>query len=207
MSIILCYNFISKNKEEKMALQDKEKWNKKYQNTPSLTKDRKACRKLELAQDYANKQKALDVACGTGRNSIYLSSLGYEVDAIDISEVAIEILNEKKIKNINTKVVDLDEYIPPKENYDLIVMSNFLDRNMIEHLKNSLRKDGVLVIETYMHHEINTKKNSNPDFLLQEGELKTFFDKKFELIEYDEFDNDDFELYRMRKQSIIIKKK
>lgn len=191
-----------------MALQDKEKWNKKYQETPSLTKDRQASKKLTSALNYVKiKQKALDVACGTGRNSIYLSKQGFEVDAIDISEVAIEILNEKKIKKINTKVVDLDTHIPVKEQYDLIVMSNFLDRDMIGNLKESLRKDGVLVVETYMHHEINTKKSSNPDFLLKEGELKNFLDEKFELIEYDEFDNEDSELYKMRKQSIIFKKK
>lgn len=189
-----------------MAQEDKVKWNKKYQDTQALTKDRNPCKKLPIATKYIKKGKALDVACGTGRNSIYLSSMDFKIDAIDISEVAIGILDEKDIQNINTKVVDLDGYIPEKECYDLIVMSNFLDRELITHLKNSLKKDGILVIETYMHHEINTKKSSNPDFLLKQGELKTFFDESFELIEYDEFENDPFELYKMMKQSIIVKK-
>ena len=33
--------------------------------------------------------RALDVACGDGRNAVYLAQLGYMVDAIDVSDVAI----------------------------------------------------------------------------------------------------------------------
>ncbi len=190
-----------------MAQKDKEKWNKKYQETESLTKDRDPCRKLVPAIKEAKIGKALDVACGTGRNSIYLASHGFDVDAVDISEVAIEILDEKKIQNISSKIVDLDIYTPKEDHYDLIVMSNFLDRDLIPSLKIALKVDGILVIETYMNHETNMKKSSNPDFLLKENELKTFFDKGFELIEYAEFSNDQYELYKMMKQSIIVRKK
>ena len=57
-----------------------------------------------------------------------------------------------------------------------------------------------------MHDEKNNKPNSNPDFLLKKDELKTFFDKSFELIDYEEFDNEKNELYKMKKQAIIIRK-
>src|SRR5678810_1193749 len=33
--------------------------------------------------------KALDIACGTGRNAIFLAERGWQVDAIDISPVAL----------------------------------------------------------------------------------------------------------------------
>ena len=36
--------------------------------------------------------RALDVACGDGRNALYLAQLGYMVDAIDVSDVAIDAL-------------------------------------------------------------------------------------------------------------------
>ena len=48
--------------------------------------------------DTTNK-KVLDIGCGEGRNSIYLSSLGFKVFSIDNSEVAISILKDKIIKN------------------------------------------------------------------------------------------------------------
>ena len=31
-------------------------------------------------------------------------------------------------------------------------------------------------METYMNHKINENPSSNPDFLLQKDELKTFYD-------------------------------
>jgi hypothetical protein len=85
-------------------------------------------------------------------------------------------------------------------------MTNFLDRNIILPLANALKKDGILFIETYMEDEENEKPNSNPDFLLKKGELKTFFDNYYKILEYDEFFNETYELYRMKIQSIIVKK-
>ncbi|MGB5917628.1 MAG: tellurium resistance protein TehB, partial [Arcobacter sp.] len=85
-------------------------------------------------------------------------------------------------------------------------MTNFLDRKLIPKLANALKKDGILFIETYMHDKINEKPPSNPDFLLQKDELKSFFDDQFEILDYDEFENEDYELYRMKKQSIEVKK-
>ncbi len=53
-------------------------------------------------------------------------------------------------------------------------MTNFLDRKIISSLKNALKKDGILFIETYMEDKENEKLDSNPDFLLKKGELKVF---------------------------------
>ena len=72
--------------------------------------------------------------------------------------------------------------------------------------KNRTLNDGVLFIETYMEDEMNEKPASNPDFLLKKNELKTFFDDNFELLDYEEFFNEDNELYKMKKQFIAIRK-
>ncbi|MGB5867739.1 MAG: methyltransferase domain-containing protein [Arcobacteraceae bacterium] len=189
-----------------MSLEDKIKWNKKYQTTPSLSQTRKASQKLIDFIKYATPNKALDVACGTGRNSIYLAQANFAVDAIDISWIALQRLEQKGYENIHTMLIDLDNYIPEKNSYDLIIMSNFLDKELIPHLYNALKRDGILIIETYMHHNSNEKPNSNPDFLLQKDELKTFFDNSYNILNYDEFDNESEELYKMRKQSIVIQR-
>lgn len=191
-----------------MAIEDKEKWNKKYKNTPELLASRPQSYKLSNVINYAKGLNALDVACGSGRNSIFLANNGFNVTSIDISEVALNSLNEKNNPKIKTQLVDLDTHKFDENSYDLIIMTNFLDRKAIPKLVNALKKDGVLFIETYMFHEENEKPPSNPDFLLKEGELKNFFDeKKVEIIEYDEFFNESFELYKMRKQAIAIRKK
>ncbi|WP_424686388.1 MAG: methyltransferase domain-containing protein [Halarcobacter ebronensis] len=191
-----------------MAIEDKEKWNKKYKNTPELLASRPQSYKLSNVINYAKGLNALDVACGSGRNSIFLANNGFNVTSIDISEVALNSLNEKNNPKIKTQLVDLDTHKFDENSYDLIIMTNFLDRKAIPKLVNALKKDGVLFIETYMFHEENEKPPSNPDFLLKEGELKNFFDEKeVEIIEYDEFFNESFELYKMRKQAIAIRKK
>jgi tellurite methyltransferase len=188
-----------------MSQKDKLKWDKKYQETTSLLKDREPSKNLKKIVEKTKGKKALDVASGAGRNSIYLANNGFDVESLDISSVALDILNNKGFKNISCKLVDLDEYEIPKNNYDLIVMTNFLDRNLIPKLSNALKIDGVLFIETYMEDELNEKPSSNPDFLLKKDELKTFFDDNFELLAYDEFLNSD-ELYKMKKQFIAIRK-
>jgi len=189
-----------------MAQQDQIKWNKKYKTTPSLLKHREPSQKLINLVQNIKKGKALDIACGTGKNSLYLVKQGFKVDAFDISNVAIDSINKKEEKNIFTQVVDLEGFIPKKNHYTLVVMTNYLDRKIIPHLLKALQPEGILYIETYMHHEKNTKPNSNPDFLLQKDELKKFIDSNYKIIEYDEFDNDKEELFRMKKQSIIVKK-
>ena len=42
--------------------------------------------------------RALDLGCGPGRNSLYLASLGYEVDAVDLSATAIAWAEERAHK-------------------------------------------------------------------------------------------------------------
>lgn len=189
-----------------MAQKDRLKWDKKYKETPSLLKQRKPSKKLTKIIDKTKGNMALEIACGAGRNSIFLAKNGFNVEALDISNIAIESLKEKNIKNLTAIQIDLEGFKVKPNSYDLIVKTNYLDRNIILDLANSLKKDGLLFIETYMEHEENEKTPSNPLFLLKKDELKTFFDEKFEVLDYDEFFNEKCELYKMRKQSIIIKK-
>ena len=189
-----------------MAIEDKIKWDEKYTKTPKLLENRDPSEKLVNIVKKVDNKKALEIACGSGRNSIFLAKQGYIVDALDISEVALETLNNKNIPNINAQLVDLDHYTVAKNSYDMIVMTNFLDRKLISQLKDALKKDGILFIETYMEDKENEKQNANPNFLLKKGELKSFFDVGFEILNYDEFFNETYELYRMKKQSICVKK-
>ena len=53
-----------------MALNDKIKWDKKYKETPKLLEDRNPGEKLILAISKTSGKKALDIACGAGKNSI-----------------------------------------------------------------------------------------------------------------------------------------
>ena len=185
-----------------MAVEDKQKWNKKYQNNPISDKP------VKLITDFAKLAtgtKALDVACGMGRHSKYLASLGFDVDALDISSVAIETL--QNIPNIHPKEVDFDTYILPKNRYDLIVCIFFLKRELFPQMIDALNKDGILIYETFVYHPDNQQVPSQRSYLLEEGELEHTFGNALELIESREYWDDTMEGFKMRKALIVGKKK
>ena len=194
-----------------MSLQDKEKWDNKYLTKKQLLKPRDASSNLKDWISYCGGTNALDLACGAGRNSIYLAKSGFDVDALDIAKVALDTLESEAKQNglsnkINTFLVDLDAYEIEKEKYDLIIMTNFLDRSLIESAKIALKKDGILFIETYMISDENEKDSSNSNNLLKSKELMQTMDDSFDILYYDEFKNEDYEIYKMEKQVIVAKK-
>jgi len=193
-----------------MSTQDKQKWDAKYIKKPGLLKLRVAGETIQKHIKNGSGSKALDIACGAGKNSIYLAQNGFEVDALDIAKIALDSLNshakEKNLSDlINTTLIDLDDYTPPPDTYNLAIMSNYLDRDFIEKTKQSLKSDGIFIVETYMVDDENEKTKSDPINLLKVDELKEIF-SSYEILFYDEYKNEDYEIYKMKKQVIVAKK-
>ncbi len=190
-----------------MSDQDRLKWNRKYKEKPALLEIRPPSTMIQRFHTHTRGKKALDLACGTGRHSLFLAEHGFHVDAVDISEHALETLKaHKKAFDIHCIETDLDAFLPEKDKYDLAVMTNYLDRALIERTAQALKGGALFIIETYMIHPENEKENANPDFLLQPEELKHLFADTFTLLAYEEFWNEPHELYRMRKQAIAVEK-
>ena len=195
-----------------MSLQDKEKWDTKYlKKKQQLLKPRDASTNLQKFIGYANGTKALDLACGAGRNTIFLANSGFDVDAVDIAKIAIDALDAEAKKNnldlkINTILVDLDNYKIKQNLYDIIIMSNFLDRDILNKAKDALKVDGILFVETYMMSKENEKSNSDLNNLLKSKELKNILNSSWKILYYDEFKNEDYEIYKMQKQAIVALK-
>lgn len=135
--------------------------------------------------------RALDVACGDGRNALYLAQLGYTVDAVDVSDVAIGALRaETEARGLTTaiapRVVDLEcEPLPPGP-YDVIVMTNFLQRDLFEPLQDALAPGGLLVFETLARAHVDDLGHSfNPAYLVERGELPRAFGR-LEIVDHHE---------------------
>jgi tellurite methyltransferase len=100
---------------------------------------------------------ALDIAAGTGRNAIALARAGRHVVAVDFTRPGMRALadlarNEKL--SISPVLADLEESFPFRPNsFDVIVNVSYLDRDLIPLLKNALRRDGVLLFDTYLIDE------------------------------------------------------
>ncbi len=190
-----------------MAVDDKIKWDKKYSENSDLLSPREPSMAVVKNYKECSGNRALDLACGAGRNSLFLEENGFEVDAVDISKLALDTLNGRsKYNKINTILADLDEFDLGEERYDFIVKCNFLDRDLIKRAKKALKIGGIMVVETYIEDEENEKMNSNSNFLLKEDELLDIFKSGFEILEYKTFWNESFEKYRMKKASIVVKR-
>ena len=123
--------------------------------------------------------RALDVAMGGGRNSIYLAEMGCEVEGIDISEDAImkalQLAKESGV-DVDAKVMDLEKNCSiKKEAYDLIICFNYLYRPLIPCMKEGLRIGGTLVYETFTVDQVKFGRPKNPDYLLKSYELLEMF--------------------------------
>lgn len=68
---------------------ERERWNEKYSDVEFELPD-DPIPELERRLATLPDGRALDVATGTGRNAVFLADHGYDVDAIDISDVALE---------------------------------------------------------------------------------------------------------------------
>jgi len=95
----------------------------------------------------------LDVACGLGEQSLWAAEQGYDVVAIDGSDVAITALNSAAVQRgvrdrIDSRVVDLDDGLPTDvaNACSLVICQRFRDPELYEQLVYMLRPGGVLVI-------------------------------------------------------------
>src|SRR4051794_28790164 len=92
--------------------------------------------------------RALDLACGAGRNAIYLARLGWRVTAVDFSRTGIARLRERAAGlAIETRVADLERGDFPIEpnGYDMICDFYYLQRSLFPEIRGGVRPGGMVV--------------------------------------------------------------
>jgi tellurite methyltransferase len=134
--------------------------------------------------------KALDVAMGVGRNSLYLARQGFKVEGVDISDEAVhQALQQAEIEGLTIKaqVGDLEkDYTISVQTYDLILCFNYLQRSLIPQIKDGIIKGGLLVYETFIIDQAELfGRPRNPAFLLKHNELLEMF-RDFRVLLYRE---------------------
>jgi tellurite methyltransferase len=139
--------------------------------------------------DLLPKGRALDIAMGSGRNSIFLAKLGFEVEGVDLSETAVQNalqFAQQNGLNMVGKAADLENNYQIKEDYyELIICFNYLQRSLIPQIKKGLKIGGMIVYETYLIDQIQFGRPHNPDFLLRHNELLDIF-RDFRCLRYRE---------------------
>ncbi|WP_254764228.1 class I SAM-dependent methyltransferase [Natrinema marinum] len=131
---------------------DRERWNERYSDRSGADGAVETIPELERRVDTLPDGRALDVATGTGDNAIFLAERGYDVDAVDISDEAIETARERADRqgvDVNWVRADLADFDPGRRRYDLVTVRYFAALEYLPDLKAALAPDGVLM---YEHH-------------------------------------------------------
>lgn len=120
---------------------------------------------------------ALDVACGRGRNALWLAQQGFSTHAIDRSPEAVQELRDEAARRglrIAASVLNLEQQDVSlgEAAYDVVVVTHYLHRPLFPALLRALKPRGVLVYETFTTGQAARGKPTNPAFLLGEGELR-----------------------------------
>lgn len=157
-----------------MSSSDRERWDKKYA-------------KGEGPAHFAPKAfltdhrhlltggRALDFACGFGGNALYLAELGYQVDAVDISIVALRQAQaeaRRRRQALRLIQADLTRWWVPPRHYDLIILFLYSARDLMPQLLEGLRPGGLIFQLNRNPRTLESRPTFNPDFVIGPGELR-----------------------------------
>ncbi|MBI2919423.1 MAG: class I SAM-dependent methyltransferase [Chloroflexi bacterium] len=134
------------------------------------------------------KGRALDLACGAGRNAFFLAGQGYEVDALDIASAGLALGRQRAQAlglSINWVQTDLDTYALPAATYDVVVVCFYMNLPLAPALVDALKPCGVLVYEHHLRVPGASDGPRNPEHRFAPGELRQLF-PSLQVLDYQE---------------------
>ena len=159
---------------------DRIKWNRRFESQESYLGNRPSpflASEIDRIKRLAPGNFALDVACGEGRNCVFLAQHGFRVTGLDISDIGLtKAASRAEMEGVivDFRRVDL-EYYEISERYDLILNFNFLLRELIPGEVRALNPGGLLLFDTILESQ-QLLETHNPTYLLRRGELVRLFE-------------------------------
>jgi len=176
------------------TLQDMQNWSKQL---PGLVEEGKVSKALWspsfLVEEFINLLKSeqiefasglnrpnvLDIGCGGGRDAIFLAQNRMNVIAIDHESKVLKrakSLASLSGASVKFKCCDIKkDACLPKQEFDLITVVRFLNRDMFSYIKASLKPGGFILFQTFVEGVEEFSSPKNPNFILRKGELSETF--------------------------------
>ena len=166
-----------------MSQADREKWDDRYRAGQYRARTHPSALLAEWLpqlEPFGSPPRALDVACGRGRNAVYLARHGWRVDAVDISQVALDQLAARATAeslNVTCIAVDLEtegelSALLTDPRYDLALVVRYTNLTLIRSLAKALRPGGYLLVEEHLVTDVDVVGPQNPRFRVAPGALR-----------------------------------
>jgi len=134
---------------------------------------------------------ALDVACGKGRNLIYLAEQGFNVTGVEYDDDSIgHVMAEVRKRDIEAHVTKSDleaEGATLPGPFGVVCVFYFLHRPLMPAIRNAVMPGGFLVYETFLidqRERWGTPRHA--EFAWGKNELLREFDSGFRVRHYEE---------------------
>jgi SAM-dependent methyltransferase len=156
-----------------MSATDREKWNNRYRGGAYVGRTWPSA----FLEDWIERippGRALDLACGAGRNALYLAARAFDVDAVDISSEALDRARESGRRlglRLNWLERDLDQPLALESPYQLILVVRYVNLPLIRQVAGCLAPGGFLVCEQHLATSADVIGPTNPAFRVEAGEL------------------------------------
>ncbi len=161
-----------------------DKWDDKYRKV-SPKNPVLPCWVLQQHSRYLPlKGRGLDLACGLGGNARFMAQCGLSVEAWDISDIALTHLNNWAAINrlkIHPVLADFEQMLFPYQQFDVIIVSNYLNRSLFPQIEQALKPKGRLFYQTFLK-PIQDKAPQNPNFYIKTGEFNQVWSKLTTLV-------------------------
>ncbi len=187
-----------------MSSADISKWNKKYAASEISGKQAPDEELIRYADLLPNSGLALDLACGLGKNALYLAQQGLDVVALDGSSKGLAVLDQAAntlglSARLQTLQADLDEYALPEAHFDLIVVVRYLNPPLFPAIAAALKPGGVLLYKTFNRKVLESRPHFNASFTIEQDALCTGFSNLLSL--QNQYDEHEYSFLLAKKQA------
>ena len=143
----------------------------------------------QLFARFTGSPRALDLAMGRGRHAVALAEVGFRTFGVDRKcEAVHDVVHAARARSLLIRAwcADLITYPLPREAFELVLVSRYLQRDLFPAIASTVVPGGFVVYETFTVQQRSLGAGpTSPDHLLEPGELRARFDD-FSVMSYEE---------------------
>ncbi len=166
---------------------DRQKWDAKYAD-PANAPSEPSAALLSLSSYLPHCGRALEIAGGGGRNSIWLARRGLDVTIADVSSVGLALASQRAAASgvsLTTLALDFEQQPLPAGPFDLILSLCYFCPDLFPQFPCHLSERGVLVVIQPTKQNLAICDKPPAPFLFDEGQLSRLA-ANLEIVHYHE---------------------